>query len=46
MTPLHRLFMRTGSDSGWRVMPAGALSGPERAFDEEAFFTIIASLLP
>ncbi|MDU1573735.1 MAG: hypothetical protein E6868_10850 [Pantoea sp.] len=46
VTPLHRLFMRTGSDSGWRVMPAGALSGPERAFDEEAFFTIIASLLP
>lgn len=46
VTPLHRLFMRTGSDSGWRVIPAGALSGPERAFDEETFFTLIASLLP
>jgi len=45
-TPLHRLFMRTGSEPGWRVMAAGALSGPERAFNEEAFFTLIASLLP
>lgn len=46
VTPLGRLFMRTGTQDGWRLRPADVRAGPECAFDEEAFFTLIGNLLP
>lgn len=44
--PLYRLFMRSGDRNDWTWCPAGAQSGNPARFDEEAFFTMIASLLP
>jgi hypothetical protein len=44
--PLYRLFMRSGEGEGWTCCPAGALSVNPSPFDEEAFFTMIAPLLP
>jgi len=46
VTPQHRLLMRKGCHDSWRVIRAGTHSGPEHALDEEAFFTLIESLLP
>lgn len=44
--PLYRLYMRSGMRDDWTLCPAGTLSVKPAPFDEEAFFTLIASLLP
>ena len=44
--PLYRLFMRSGERDDWTWCSAGTLSGNPAWFDEEAFFTMIAPLLP
>jgi hypothetical protein len=44
--PLYRLFMRSGKQDDWTWCPVGALNGKPARFDEEAFFTMIAPLLP
>lgn len=46
VTSLGRLFMRTGNVSNWTFNPQSALSRPGNIFDEDAFFHLIASLLP
>lgn len=43
---LCRLFMRAGEVSHWTWRPANAPTGPGGAFDEDAFFEMIAGLLP
>ncbi len=45
VTPLGRLFMRSGTVSDWTFTPPGALSRPGQDFDESAFFGLILSLL-
>lgn len=45
-TPLSRLFMRAGHIPGWSCTPPGTLFRPDRAFNEEGFFALIAALLP
>ncbi|MCS2164192.1 hypothetical protein [Scandinavium manionii] len=44
--PLYRLFMRSGEQDNWTWCPAGMQNGNPARFDEEAFFTMIAPLLP
>jgi hypothetical protein len=44
--PLSRLFMRSGENVNWTCTPPRAISGPRRAFNEDAFFEIIEGLLP
>lgn len=44
--PLYRLFMRSGDRDDWTWCPAGVQNGNSARFDEEAFFTMIAPLLP
>ncbi len=44
--PLYRLFMRSGVRDEWTWCPAGTQSENPARFDEEAFFTMIAPLLP
>ncbi|MDM2748459.1 hypothetical protein OGY07_03745 [Citrobacter sp. Cs237] len=44
--PLYRLFMRSGGQNDWTWCPAGVQGGNPARFDEEAFFTMIVSLLP
>ncbi|WP_330985955.1 MULTISPECIES: hypothetical protein [Enterobacterales] len=44
--PLFRLFMRSGDRDDWTWCPAGTQNGNPARFDEEAFFTMIAPLLP
>jgi len=46
ISPLYRLFMRCGEQDNWTWCPAGAQNGNPARFDEEAFFTMIAPLLP
>ncbi|HHR4016572.1 TPA: hypothetical protein ACS5Z6_004731 [Salmonella enterica] len=46
MTPLGRLFMRSGTVNNWSFTPAGTLSRPGQRFDESAFFNLILVLLP
>jgi len=46
VTPLGRLFMRSGTVSDWTFTPPGALSRPGQGFDESTFFGLILSLLP
>ncbi|HED6238475.1 TPA: hypothetical protein R5X36_000557 [Enterobacter sichuanensis] len=43
---LYRLFMRSGRQNDWTWCPAGVQGGDPARFDEEAFFTMIAPLLP
>lgn len=43
---LYRLFMRSGDRHDWTWCPAGVQCGKPEWFDEEAFFTMIAPLLP
>ncbi len=45
VTPLARLFMRSGQDMDWRYSLANAPGG-RSAFCEDAFFAIIEPLLP
>jgi len=44
--PLYRLFMRSGEQDNWTWCSAGMQNGNPARFDEEAFFTMIAPLLP
>ncbi|MFP2241365.1 hypothetical protein ACLEX4_23035 [Pseudescherichia vulneris] len=46
ISPLYRLFMRSGEQDKWTWSPARTLNAKQVRFDEEAFFTLIASLLP
>ncbi len=46
MTPLGRLFMRSGTVSDWTFTPPGTLSRPGQCFDESTFFSLILALLP
>ena len=44
--PLYRLFMRSGEQDEWTWCPTGAQGENPARFDEEAFFTMIAPLIP
>lgn len=46
MTPLGRLFMRSGTVNNWTFVPLGALSHSGQGFDESTFFGLILALLP
>jgi hypothetical protein len=46
MTPLGRLFMRSGTVNNWTFTPPGTLSRPRQCFDESTFFSLILALLP
>lgn len=46
MTPLGRLFMRSGTVNNWTFTPPGTLSRPGQSFDESTFFSLILALLP
>ncbi|WP_157032539.1 hypothetical protein [Erwinia typographi] len=43
---LCRLFMRTAESQYWTYTPANLTCGQRQTLDEEAFFTVIAPLLP
>ncbi|MDH1319655.1 hypothetical protein N5C39_14890 [Enterobacter bugandensis] len=46
VTPLGRLFMRSGTVNNWTFTPSGALSHHGQVFDESTFFGLILALLP
>ncbi len=46
VTPLGRLFMRSGTVNKWTFTPPGALSPSGQGFDESTFFGLILALLP
>lgn len=46
VTPLGRLFMRSGTVNKWTFTPPGALSPSGQGFDESTFFGLILVLLP
>ncbi|MEB2420599.1 hypothetical protein [Citrobacter sp. R-1.5.2] len=46
VTPLGRLFMRSGTVNNWTFTPPGALSPSGQSFDESIFFGLILALLP
>lgn len=46
VTPLGRLFMRSGTVNHWTFTPPGALSPSGQDFDESTFFGLILALLP
>lgn len=46
VTPLGRIFMRSGTVNNWTFTPAGALSLSGLDFDESTFFGLILALLP
>ena len=46
VTPVNRIFMRAGNNTGWRSTRLGSLSRPECIFDEDIFFEILADLIP
>lgn len=46
VTPLGRLFMRSGTVNNWTFSPPGTLSRPGQCFDESTFFNLILALLP
>ncbi|ECG9617168.1 hypothetical protein FO256_20345 [Salmonella enterica] len=46
VTPLGRLFMRSGMVNKWTFTSPGALSRPGQDFDESTFFDLILALLP
>lgn len=46
VTPLGRLFMRSGTMNKWTFTPPGALSTSGQGFDESTFFGLILALLP
>ncbi|MFY0401204.1 hypothetical protein ACOMDP_01060 [Pantoea dispersa] len=45
VTPLGRLFMRSGTMNKWAFTPPGALSPSGQVFDESTFFGLILALL-
>lgn len=46
VTPLGRLFMRSGTVNNWTFVPPGALSPSGQGFGESTFFGLILGLLP
>lgn len=46
MTPLARLFMRSGTVNNRSFTPPGALSRRGQSFGESTFFNLIFALLP
>lgn len=46
VTPLGRLFMRSGTVKKWTFTPPGALFPSGQGFDENTFFGLILALLP
>ncbi|ULK55172.1 hypothetical protein HUZ88_20050 [Citrobacter portucalensis] len=46
VTPLGRLFMRSGTVNNWTFSPRDTLSRPGQRFDESTFFNLILALLP
>jgi len=46
VTPLGRLFMRSGTVKKWTFTPPGALSVSGQGFDESTFFDLILVLIP
>lgn len=46
ITPLYRLFMRSGKEVNWTYAIAGNMSPPHIVFNEDAFFNMISALLP
>lgn len=46
VTPLGRLFMRSGTVNNWTFTPPGALSPSGQGFDESTFFGLILAILP
>ncbi|MEZ6875927.1 hypothetical protein [Enterobacter sp. KBR-315C3_2022] len=46
VTPLGRLFMRSGTVNNWTFTPSGALSHHGQVYDESTFFGLILALLP
>ena len=46
MTPLGRLFMRSGTVNDWTFTPPGALSRTGQCFDESTFYNLALVLLP
>ncbi|HDH0696935.1 TPA: hypothetical protein PIP11_000627 [Klebsiella aerogenes] len=46
VTPLGRLFMRSGTVNHWTFIPPGTLSPSGQGFDESTFFGLILALLP
>ncbi|WP_205953386.1 hypothetical protein [Pantoea stewartii] len=46
VTPLGRLFMRSGMVNNWSFIPPCALSPSGQGFDESTFFGLILALLP
>lgn len=45
-TPLYRLFMRSGEDTRWTWSSSELTTGRRSVFSEDAFFDMIAQLLP
>lgn len=45
VTPLGRLFMRSGTANKWTFTPLGALSQQDKIFDESTFYGLILALL-
>ncbi len=46
VTPLGRLFMRSGTVNHWTFTPTGVLCCLGQNFDESMFFSLILALLP
>lgn len=46
MTPQGRLWMRAGNARDWTFGPQNESTRPAGVFDEDAFFSLIAGLLP
>jgi hypothetical protein len=46
VTPLCRMFMRSGESTDWVCSPSNMPTGHRRAFGEEAFFDMVEGLLP
>lgn len=45
VTPLGRLFMRSGTVNNWTFTPPNALSRTGQGFDENTFFGLVIALL-
>lgn len=46
ITSLYRLFMRSSDDVHWTYSVSGSVAAPRVPFSEDAFFEMIAALLP
>lgn len=46
VTPLYRLFMRSGDEVNWSYSAYGSAAAPRVPVSEDAFFDMIGALLP